>query len=548
VCYTLHSMSDSSGTRQRVVSLDDVTLLRGGSRVFEHTHWTVHKGEHWAIVGGTGSGKSTLARALAREIPVVAGRVSYFFAPVDGQTGRPYFERGDVINVSPDSYRAFVRRYATYYQARWQSFEGGMCPTVADLLSAESIENRSPYQLDPLRVDARTYDVRRRRAVSLLGIGHLLGRKVLHLSNGEGRKILLARALMQAPSLLILDDPMGGLDRESREAFQGFLETILADETGPTVILVSPRAEEIPADITHLAVVEHSALVRTLSREGLQADGLPGLPAASRHPAAFPASLPSLPTCRPKTLRPADTSPLISIANASVKYGQTAVLRDVSWIVNEGENWAVLGPNGAGKTTLLSLILGDNPQVYSNDVRLFGRKRGTGESIWDVKARIGYVSPDMQALYPPETPCLSVVLSGFFDSIGLHTGCTAAQEHHARSWMRGLGLADLEGALFGDVSSGQQRLVLLARALVKDPPLLVLDEPCQSLPLDGREMILGLLDRLCERESLSLVCVSHHQDEIPRAVGHVLHLADGQVQRVERRPAQPAADSVITSK
>jgi molybdate transport system ATP-binding protein len=363
VCYTLHSMSDSSGTRQRVVSLDDVTLLRGGSPVFEHTHWTVHKGEHWAIVGATGSGKSTLARALSREIPVVAGRVSYFFAPVDGQTGRPYFERGEVINVSPDSYRAFVRRYAAYYQARWQSFEGRMCPTVADLLSAESIENRSPYQLDPLRVDARTYETRRRRAVSLLGIGHLLDRKVLHVSNGEVRKILLARALMQAPRLLILDDPLGGLDRDSREAFQEFLETILADETGPTVILVSPRAEEIPADITHLAVVEQSALVRTLSREDQQAEGLPGLPAASRHPTAFPASLPSLTTRRPETLRPAGASPLISIANATVKYGKTAVLRDVSWIVNQGENWAVLGPGYLGGSVAPASLCGTSRHI-----------------------------------------------------------------------------------------------------------------------------------------------------------------------------------------
>jgi molybdate transport system ATP-binding protein len=225
---------------------------------------------------------------------------------------------------------------------------------------------------------------------------------------------------------------------------------------------------------------------------------------------------------------------LISLANVNVRYGKTAVLCDVDWTVNAGENWAVLGPNGAGKTALLSLILGDNPQCYSNDVRVFGRKRGTGESVWDVKANIGYVSPDIQALYPPETPCLSVVLSGFFDSIGLHAECSAAQEGHARDWIRSLGLADLGLARFGDLSLGQQRLVLLARALVKDPPLLILDEPCQSLPPDSREVILGLLDRLCHHESVSLICVSHRQDEIPRGVSHVLHLADGEVKRVER--------------
>ncbi len=528
-------MTNSFETRQPVVSLDDVTLLRGRSLVFEHTDWTVHKGEHWAIVGSTSSGKSTLAKALAREIPIVSGRVSYFFLPVDGKAGRPYFERGEVISVSPEAYRAFVRRYAAYYQARWQSFEGGMCPTVADLLTADSIESRSPYRLDPPRVDAHTYEVRRRRAVRLLGIGHLLGRKVIHLSNGEGRKVLLARALMQAPRLLILDDPFGGLDRASRQAFRECLETILGDENGPTVILASPRAEEIPSDITHIAVVENSTLVRTLRREDQGPAGLLRPSAQAPRPNAPAPPFPARMSPRPKAAQVPEDTPLISVTKATVKYGKTVVLRNVNWTVNGGENWAVLGPNGAGKTALLSLILGDNPQCYSNEIRVFGKKRGAGESVWDVKASIGYVSPDIQALYPPRTSCLSVVLSGFFDSIGLHAPPSAAQEGHARNWMRCLGLGGLSRVSFGDLSLGQQRLLLLARALVKDPRLLVLDEPCQSLPPDSREVILGLLDRLCQHEGLSLICVAHHQDEIPRAVSHVLHLADGQVKRVERR-------------
>jgi len=528
-------MTNSFETRQPVVSLDDVTLLRGRSPVFEHTDWTIHKGEHWAIVGGTSSGKSTLAKALAREIPIVSGQVSYFFLPVNGKVGRPYYERGEVISVSPEAYRAFVQRYATYYQARWQSFEGAMRPTVADLLSADSIENRSPYRLDPPRVEAHTYEVRRRRAVHLLGISHLLRRKVIHLSNGEGRKVLLARALMQAPRLLILDDPFGGLDMASRQAFRECLETILADENGPTVILVSPREEEILSDITHIAVVENSTLVRTLRHEDQPAKGLLTSSAKVPHPNASAPPFPSRMSPMPTAAHDPDNTPLVSITDATIQYGKATVLRDVNWTVNKGENWAVLGPNGAGKTALLSLILGDNPQCYSNDVRVFGKKRGTGESVWDVKANIGYVSPDIQALYPPETSCLSVVLSGFFDSIGLHAPPSAAQESHAHDWMQCLGLADFGSVPFGELSLGQQRLVLLARAVVKDPRLLVLDEPCQSLPPDSREVILGLLDRLCQQEWVSLICVSHHQDEIPRAVSHVLHLADGQVKRVERR-------------
>jgi molybdate transport system ATP-binding protein len=382
-----------------------------------------------------------------------------------------------------------------------------MCPTVADLLTGDSIENRSPYLLDPPRVDAHTYEVRRRRAVRLLGISHLLDRKVIHLSNGEGRKVLLARVLMQAPRLLILDDPFGGLDRASRKAFRECLETILGDENGPTVILASPRAEEIPSDITHLAVVENSALVRTLRWEDQGAADLLKPSAKGPRSNAPAAPFPPPMSPKPKAAHDPEDSPLISVKKATVKYGKTVVLRDVNWTVNEGEKWAVLGPNGAGKTALLSLILGDNPQSYSNEIAVFGKKRGAGVSVWDVKASIGYVSPDIQALYPPETSCLRVVLSGFFDSIGLHTPPSAAQEGHARNWMRCLGLAGLESVPFGELSLGQGRLLLLARALV------------------------------CQQEWLSLICVSHHQDEIPRAVGHVLHLAGGEVKRVERRRA-----------
>lgn len=517
-----------------VIKLEDVTLLRTQRRVFAHTNWTIYRGEHWVIVGETSAGKTTLAKALSGGIPVVSGRLLYFFGSAGSDTGRAYFKRGEVIAVSPDSYRAFISRNMAYLQARWQSFEGSECPTAGDLLTGESIENRSPFQVDIPRVEESIYRVRRERFTRLLSIDHLLDRKILHLSNGEGRKVLLARALMQAPRLLVLDDPFSALDEGSRNAFRQHLDAIMADRDGPTVVLVTSRLEEIPSGITHFAVVEHSDLVQKVPREQYQikaeSNTSTKAPSLKRITAPFPS-----PLHQKGTMTTDDSLPLISISNATVRYGETVVLRDVSWTVNQGENWAVLGPNGAGKTTLLSLIIGDNPQCYSNEVVVLGRKRGTGESVWNIKANISFLSPELQALYPSDISCMHVVLSGFYDSINLHKKCTTIQLEHATRWLRFLEIAHLAQLPFGDLSLGHQRLVLLARALVKSTPLIILDEPCQSLPSDSREIILDVLDLLGRHDRVSLIYTSHHIDELPRSISHILHMAHGKIERVERR-------------
>jgi molybdate transport system ATP-binding protein len=192
----------------------------------------------------------------------------------------------------------------------------------------------------------------------------------------------------------------------------------------------------------------------------------------------------------------------------------------------------VLGPNGAGKSTLLSLINADNPRAYGNQIRLFGRPRGSGESIWDIKRAIGWVAPELQQYYPKQNTCADVVCSGVFDTIGLYRACTPEHRAAALAWMQAFHLNEIAEQSFGSVSAGEQRLVLFARALVKTPRLLVLDEPCQGLDAAHRATLVALIDHLCRQTGISLIYVTHHADELPTAITHVLRLVRGRIQTI----------------
>ena len=215
----------------------------------------------------------------------------------------------------------------------------------------------------------------------------------------------------------------------------------------------------------------------------------------------------------------------------NVAYGRVHILNDINWTVRQGERWALLGPNGAGKTTLLSLILGDNPQAYANKITLFGRRRGSGESIWEVKRQIGWVAPELHLYYPRGLSCLDVVCSGFFDSVGLHRRPSPEQCEAAGRWMEHLGIPHLTAASFASLSEGQQRLVLMARAVVKEPALLVLDEPCQGLDAEHRDRVLQTVDAIGTRLDSSLIYVTHDPRALPASISHLLRLDGGRIAR-----------------
>jgi molybdate transport system ATP-binding protein len=510
-----------------LISLENITIDVDGRRYFDHTTWLIRRGENWAITGATGAGKSLLARAICQQIRLVDGQIRYYFDDDHPEESRSYFYPGEIQTLSSETHQDFLRRYSDYHQARWQSQEADEVPCVRDVLDSCV---KDPTQTGEIE-----------RVMDLLQIEHLLERKILHLSNGESRKVLIARALVQNPKLLILEDPLTGLDRESRVAFSNVF-AVLAKQVRPQMLMIMTRDDEIPAEIDHRLTVQNGRII-----------GGTGFQNAEGHPIQTgpdgDGKEPSLPgdggrnqreTAKAAFERMAGAyseafqahaegfhDPVVGMEGVSIQYGGSQILRDIHWTVRTGERWALLGPNGAGKTTLLSLILADNPQAYANDIVLFGRPRGMGESIWEIKAKIGWVSPELQIHYPRTATCAEVVESGFFDSVGLYRRCTPAQKEVSAGWMEAFGLSEFTEKRFDQLSAGRQRLALLARALVKFPPLLILDEPCQGLDQAHREIFVDLLEHLCRRTGLTMIYVTHYPDEVPATITHRLSLDAG---------------------
>jgi molybdate transport system ATP-binding protein len=324
------------------------------------------------------------------------------------------------------------------------------------------------------------------------------------------RRARIARALLARPEWLILDEPFMGLDKSGRAEITTILGELIRQQTR---LLLITRADSIPEWVTHvleldrLAVRWHGGHAAYLARLPQEADDFAPVP---------PPVLPS----------PAE--PIIEMHRVNVRYGESPILRDVSWTVRRGERWAVLGPNGSGKTTLLSLICADHPQAYSNDIRLFGRQRGTGESIWEIKRHIGLVSPELHLYFSEPLSTAQTVATGFFDVV-TYRPTSPRQDQRILHLLEQFGITALAERPFARLSTGEQRLALLIRALVKDPPLLVLDEPFQGL--DERLMRKArhwLEDQLSPEQTLILV--SHQQNEIPRTVQRVLRLDAGRVE------------------
>ncbi|RZK51323.1 MAG: ATP-binding cassette domain-containing protein [Hymenobacter sp.] len=350
------------------------------------------------------------------------------------------------------------------------------------------------------------------RVVKLLSLSHLQDQPLIQLSNGETKRLRLAAALLRNPTLLLLDAPLAGLDVASRAAFDELLAAVAA--AGCTVVLAT-AATEIPAIATHVAVLAAGAITGVL-------------PVADYVPA--PAQAPHLPDAAAlRALWPAGPpvfKVLAKLENVTVRYGERLILDRLNWEIKPGERWALLGPNGAGKSTVLSLLNGDNPQAYGQPITLFDRRRGTGESIWDIKRRIGYVSPELLQYFPGQPTCLQVVSSGFSDTLGPGRP-TPAQLATAQAWLQALHLEAYTHQPLRQTPASVQRLCLVARALVKAPPLLLLDEPGQGLDAAQQPYFRAMLEAICAVSPVALVYVSHYAEDIPRSVTQVLRLGPG---------------------
>jgi molybdate transport system ATP-binding protein len=480
-----------------LVTLAGASLRVGDRLLFRNTHWIFRCGEHWALVGPNGAGKTLFASALTGAVPVVRGE---FRAPDGGVVHVSFEQQKTLAGDAPAS-------------ARWFSLEEEDASPVWRFLSQESVEERNPFEIVTRPpAAARAFSRHRARVVELLGLTPLLQQPLPSLSNGEMRKLLLARALLRKPRLLILDDPFAGLDVRFRRHFKEILEALIR-RRAVHLLLIATHADELPRGITHLLRVERCRVVaqgRFTRRRAFPT------PRASRIRRATGAR----PSATGRVATPGQE--LVRLTGVTVRYGQRVILDDFDWMIRRGESWALLGPNGSGKSTLLSLIVGDNPQAYANDVRVFGHRRGEGESVWALKRRIGSVSPELHLHFPESETCLGAVLSGFDDTTGCYRSPTAREKTIARRWLARLGLAACTHRSFGSLSAGLQRMVLLARALAKGPDLLVLDEPCQGLDAAHRERFSRTVTPLLRHTTV--IYVTHRREEIPAGIDRVMRL------------------------
>ena len=341
------------------------------------------------------------------------------------------------------------------------------------------------------------------------------------LSSGELRRHQLRKALEGNPRVLILDNPFIGLDVDARRMLGETLEK-LTRETDLQVILVLSKTDDLPDFVTHVVEVE----VRRVGEKRTRTDYVNALiPVPERVIDEEKAgAILALSQDDDTDNQLADYRQVIGFNNVTIRYGSRTILKDLNLTVNKGERWALTGENGAGKSTLLSLVCADNPQAYANDITLFGRRRGSGESIWDIKRHIGYVSPEMHRAFLRDYPAIDIVASGLHDAIGLYKRPRPEQVGVCEFWMNVFGVLSYRDTSFLKLSSGEQRLVLLARAFVKDPSLLILDEPMHGLDLVNRRLVKDVIETFCLRKDKTLIMVTHYQDELPQCIDHSVFL------------------------
>lgn len=464
------------------------TFRLSDTRVLDLASLTLHKGESWAFVGANGSGKSSLARALAGDLTLLKGE-----------------RRCDFSRINLLSFE----RLQKLVSDEWQR-------NNTDLLSpGEEDTGRTAAQI--IQEDVKD-DARCRELAAQFGIEPLLARRFKYLSTGETRKTLLCQALMAQPDLLIFDEPFDGLDVGSREQLGRLLGTL--NDQGYTIVLILNRFDEIPGFVQNVGVLAECTLMDTGPKATLLEQALIAQLAHSEKLAGI--SLPEADDPAARHTLSAD-EPRIVLRNGIVSYDDKPILNNLSWTVSPGEHWQIVGPNGAGKSTLLSLITGDHPQGYSNDLTLFGRRRGSGETIWDIKKHIGYVSSSLHLDYRVSTTVRNVILSGYFDSIGIYQAVSDRQQKLTRQWLDILGIDNATAdAPFHSLSWGQQRLALIARALVKHPTLLILDEPLQGLDPLNRQLVRRFVDILIGEGETQLLFVSHHAEDAPQCITHRL--------------------------
>ncbi|KUY31762.1 ATP-binding cassette domain-containing protein [Elizabethkingia ursingii] len=465
------------------IILKNVSVKRGNDNLLNNIDFTLNSGEHLAILGPSGSGKSLLAMALKGQI-LHTGTIEY---RKNNELTKPKIAY--ITSTYALKNKSNVSDF--YYQQRFNTSDSEDSATLTDeLLKKGNTESINKW-------------------LERFQLTHRAKAPLIQLSNGELKKMQLISNLLSNPEILILDKVFTGLDVLSRKELHIIINQLASENV--KIILITDH-HNIPDCITHFAEMSDGGITEYNSINQLNF--------TETQQTGFNKPLPVI-------QNPSVDAPLIRMENVTIQYNNNIILNNINWQVNPGECWQIKGHNGAGKSTLLSLINGDNPQAYSQQIYLFGKKRGSGESIWDIKKKIGFVSPELYNFFDRNTTVEQTIGSGFFDTIGLFRKLNEQQALKVKEWLSFFSLESKATKLLSFLSTGEQRLVLIARALIKDPVMLALDEPCQGLDDSQITTITHLLEQIHRNSNISMLFISHYDDEVPSCVNHILELNKG---------------------
>ncbi len=483
-------------------ALDRVRLVYRARPALNDLSWRAERGQQWGVVGPNGSGKTSIARILSGLAPRFSGELRRGSA----------LEQLGVAYVCFEQAKALVERDRKLDDSETRADASDPGTLVRDLI-----------------LRGHNADDQFRYWVERLGVGDILQRGLRYISTGEMRKSLLVSAILRRPGLLILDSPLDGLDLATQDEFRQVLDELLRSEQ--PVLMLCRQPEDLPSGVSHVLALEAGRVIAAGERRVVLA-----APAVKRLLDPPPLPLGRVPPAAPRNYDVPADQPLLQLRNVNVAYGDLLVLENVSWTFIRGQHCAIAGPNGCGKSTLLSLVTGDNHKAYGQDITLFGRRRGSGESIWEIKQKFGQLDNQLHLNFARGMKVIEVVVSGFFDTIGLYDDWGDEQRRVAQQWLLALGLGDFTRESFDGLSFGLQRMVLLARAMVKSPLILLLDEPTLGVDAPHRRLLLAAIDHIARHSDTQVIFVSHSAGETPACINQRLTfepLASGYALRCE---------------
>ncbi|MES2650214.1 MAG: ATP-binding cassette domain-containing protein [Bacteroidota bacterium] len=476
--------------KESFVSIQNLNLKYPKKTVLQDLNWVIKRGENWLLSGISGSGKTTLAKIIIGQQSAV-GDVKINFTENSNLPAQVLFVESWYQFKNLEGVANF------YYQQRYTSQQTKDIITVGAELAAYGKENG--LEIDQLNPILEAFD--------LLAFSNS---QLIELSSGEHKKLQLVKALWLKPQLLIIDQPYTGLDSTSRKNLNRLLDEISSE--GVQLILISNDID-LPSAITSFAELRNGKLIAVNS---IQTQLL-----------NTPKQVKDIPHFLKET--PLYSSQqIVKMVNINISYGEKKVLKNINWEVKAGEKWLLKGHNGSGKSTLLSLINGDHPQSYANELYLFGNRRGSGESVWDIKQHIGLISPEFHWYFDATSTVWESIASGFYDTVGLFQHIPYTRSRQVDELLDYFGLTEHKNEQLNTLPLGKQRLTLLARTIIKNPELLILDEPCQGLDQQQTLHFNQLVDELCSN-GMTLIYVGHFEFQVPKKITHRLFLNQGRL-------------------